>query len=203
MGQTSVSTGRAQSGGAPAELDPSLIKSRALLPNGDEFLCLARNVTVRSADLLAKVRIEIGQPMVLHLDEIGLLHATVTEVLGQGFVVSLTVAAHRRDRIAAQLAWYAGRASRRTELRGAPRIVPLHRQIEVRLGKTMVYDGTILNISMSGAAIALDADEVPFVGARLRVGTRYAKVVRLIPEGIAVEFEEAFTPGTFDQSVRL
>ena len=203
MGQASKFIDRARPSRWPADFDPSLIKSRAILPNGEEFLCLARNVTLRSADIRAKARVGMGQAMVLYLEDIGLIHGSVTELLEQGFRLALLVSETRRDRIAAQLEWHAGRATRQTELRGAPRIVPLHRAIDVSLGKTIVYAGMISNISRSGAAIALDADDIPFVGTRVRVGSRFATVVRLIPEGIAVEFTEPFTSDNFDACVRL
>jgi hypothetical protein len=66
----------------------------------------------------------------------------------------------------------------------------------------MVLVGTILDISLSGAAINLDAAQQPFVGARVRVGRRFATVMRLIETGIAVQFLEPFPPHLFDERVR-
>ncbi len=61
----------------------------------------------------------------------------------------------------------------------------------------------IKDISLSGAAIDLNTDSLPFVGSRVRVGARYATGVRLIARGIAVQFIEPFSADTFADCVRL
>lgn len=179
-----------------------VVPGRALLANGHEFACAAYTITARSAEIRAQARVETGDSLVLYLDGLGLVSGRITAVTRQGFSVDLIVIEAMRDRFAARLKQQTGNASRRAELDRAPRIVPRHTSVKVRLGERIVFPGTILNISMSGAAISLDADHVPFVGTRIRVGSRDATVVRLIEGGIAVEFAEPFTASSFDACVR-
>jgi hypothetical protein len=179
------------------------VHGRAILANGLEFACSASNITIRSADIRARACVEVGASLVLYLDGLGLVSGRIAAVTRQGFTAELTLIEAMRERFTARLEWQAGNASRRAELHRAPRIVPLHKGVEVRLGERIVIPGTILNISMSGAAISLGANHLPFVRARVRVGSREATVVRLIERGIAVEFIEPFTATNFDHCVRL
>ena len=56
---------------------------------------------------------------------------------------------------------------------------------------------------MSGAAIALRRNPGAFVGGLVRIGSRFATVVRAMEDGIAVQFVEPFTAENFDERVRL
>lgn len=179
-----------------------VIRGRAMLAGGTEFPCRAEQISLQSAVIIAKIRVEIGQVVVCSLDYIGILPGRVSSVTKQGFVLSLRIPEDHRGRVAARLDWHAKRCVQSAELRGAPRIVPKHRAVEVRLGESIVLPGMIKDISLSGAAIDLNTDALPFVGTRVRVGARYATVVRLIPKGIAVQFIEPFTSDTFADCVR-
>lgn len=183
-----------------------VIAGRAMLIGGWEFACEARKVTVRSAEIQADpaagIQAQAGQAVVCYLDEIGLLPGKVLRPLETGFLMGFLLPEARWRRIASRLEWHSHRAARSAELRSAPRIVPLHREVEVRLGEGIVLAGRILNISMSGAAITLDGVSMPFVGARVRIGARYAVVVRLLDDGIGVQFDAPFTPENFDERVR-
>lgn len=182
--------------------DRDAIAGRVILSSGEEFSCLARNVTPMEADLSGSLTVEAGETLVCHLDEIGLLPGRIVAVGRKSFRVAFTLSGGHRTRIAAQLEWHAGRATQRANLRRSPRIVPLHRAVEVRLGEKLVWPGTIQNISMSGVAVSLDAAAIPFIGGRVRIGSRYATVVRVVEGGIAAEFAEPFTADNFDERVR-
>jgi hypothetical protein len=188
---------------SPAQAVPEVVLGRAILANGLEFACSASNITIRSADIRAQASVEAGTSLVLYLDGLGLVRGQIAATTHQGFTVELSIIEAMSKRFAARLEWQTGNASRRAELHRAPRIIPLHKSVEVRLGEQIVLPGTILNISMSGAAISLGAHPLPFVRARVRVGSRDATVVRLIERGVAVEFVEPFTASSFNDCVRL
>ncbi|WP_210248620.1 PilZ domain-containing protein [Methylobacterium sp. WL6] len=107
-----------------------------------------------------------------------------------------------RDRFAAQLESHTVQAAQIRKLRSAPRLVPFHQFVEVRLAETVVFVGTILNISISGAKITLRPNPGLFVGALVRIGSRLATVVRAIEGGIAVQFVEPFPADNFDERIR-
>ncbi len=192
----------------PAEPGPDAppserITGRAMIVGGSEFPCFARSMTPDAVELIAEAAVEPGQVVVCYLDEIGILPGTVARLVADGFVLTLAIPESRRTRVTARMEWHADRATRAAELRGAKRIVPLHRGVQVRLGEHLVMNGLILNISRSGAAIALKTAALPFVGAKVRVGSRYATVVRHLENGLAVQFSVPFAAEDFDETVRV
>ncbi|GJD36551.1 hypothetical protein FMGBMHLM_3473 [Methylobacterium aerolatum] len=178
------------------------IRGRAMLAGGTEFPCRVQEINLKSAEFIATARVEVGQVVVCSLDYIGILPGRISTLTRRGFILDLRIPEDRRGRVSARLDWYAKRRLQQAELRGAPRIVPKHRAVEVRLGENILMPGTIQDISLSGAAIDLGTDALPFVGSRVRVGARYATVVRLIPRGIAVQFAEPFAADSFADWVR-
>lgn len=180
----------------------NVIRGRAMLAGGAEFPCRVQQISMNAVELIAGARVKIGQVVVCSLDYIGILPGKISTLTAQGFVFIPQIPEDRRGRVAARIEWHSKRSTQQAEMRGAARIVPKHRAVEVRLGENIVLRGTIQNISMSGAAIDLDTDALPFVGTRVRVGARFATVVRLLPRGVAVQFLEPFTAKTFTDSVR-
>lgn len=178
------------------------IAGRAMLPGGREFACTARQVSLAAVEIVAEVKVDTGQIVICYLDGVGLLPGKVVKVTQDGFVMALQLAEAQRSRIAGRLEWHTNRAIRTAQLRAAPRIVPIHTSVAVRLGERIVLSGRILNISISGAAIELSTANLPFVGARVRVGGRFARVIRLLETGIAVQFDEPFFADHFDERVR-
>jgi hypothetical protein len=179
------------------------INGRAMLASGREFEFTATNVTPLAADLCADVIVRPGETLVCHFEDIALLPGKIISVSLLSFRVAFDLSEDRFAKVAAQLESRAGHAARRADLRRAPRIVPLHKAVDVRLGDRIVYPGTILNISRSGAAILLDEAAIPFIDSRICVGSRFARVVRLMEGGIGVEFIEPFAPDTFSEWVKL
>lgn len=179
-----------------------VIRGRAMLAGGTEFPCRVEQISLQAVEVIARARVEVGQVAVCSLDYIGILPGKISRLTAQGFTLELRIPADRRGRVATRLEWHAKRCLQNAELRGAPRIVPKHRAVEVRLGENIVLPGTIQNISLSGAAIDLNTEALPFIGTRVRIGARYATVMRLIPRGIAVQFIEPFAPHAFADWVR-
>ena len=179
---------------------PPAILGRCMLSNGEEFACEAIEASAHAMTIVARRRVAIHEPVVCYLNQIGVVHGLVSQCVANGFVIELDVSADRRSHIAARLEWQATRTS---EQRAAPRIVPIHRAVEVRLGDAAALRGLILDISLSGAAITLDQPIDPVIGSLVRVGKRYATVVRLLKDGIAVQFKLPFVPETFSPYVVL
>ena len=75
----------------------------------------------------------------------------------------------------------------------------LHNRMKVECGTTVIalrngeqYDCQILDFSLSGAALRLEAR--PAIGERVRVGEAEGRVVRHTNEGVAVEFTNGARP---------
>lgn len=180
----------------------SSISGRAILADGREFSCSATSVSASEAKITADVATTLQQIIACYLDGVGMILGKVVKVTETGFVLSLVLPEERRNQIIVRLEWHQRRVAKASELRGSPRIVPLYRNVEIRLGEHIILHGTISNISRSGAYIALGLPSRPFVGARVRVGSRDASVVRLTQDGIAVQFTEPFLADGFNELVR-
>lgn len=174
-----------------------------MLNTGDEFACIAHDITLRQARIMARRPANPRDVVICYLDNIGIVRGIVTRVVPGGFLIDFEVTDERRARIAARLEWHVNRASELAEQRAAPRIVPVNRSVEVSLGGDMVFKGTIIDISLTGTAITLDRRVKPFPGSVIRVGKRYATVVRHLENGVAVEFKLPFTSETFNEHVVL
>jgi hypothetical protein len=183
-----------------SDLEPLL--GRVLLASGDEVTCSAVLSSPLQGEVFIEAKATLGEVVVCALDGVGILVGKVTEIRPAGFTVDFMVKRSHRERVAARLEWHVVQADRSAQLRRAPRLVPFDRSVEVRLAETVVLAGTILNISISGAKITLRPNPRLFVGALVRVGSRFATVVRAIEGGVAVQFVEPFPVDNFDERIR-
>lgn len=179
------------------------IPGRCMLADGEEFPCKAIKISTTHAAIAGGRRVEAGEIVVCYLDNVGILRGLVSRPLKDGFILALDIAETRKETVETALKRHAARAAALAEQRAAPRIVPLNRLVEVRLGENIVFRGIILNVSIVGAAIAMKPDERPFRGALVRTGSRYATVARLLDNGVGVQFMEPFDREGFDQTVIL
>jgi hypothetical protein len=174
---------------------------RFLLPGGEEHACETRTLSPDHAELVTAVQGLPGDGVTIYLDNIGVLSGVITGVTPSGFCVAITVSPERRARIAARLDWYVARARGMAEQRSDVRIVPAATAVRVRLPDGDELPGRLIDLSMTGAALAVDAR--PDLGATVTVGKRFATVVRHLDGGIAVAFKLPFRPETFNESVVL
>ena len=144
-----------------------------------------------------------GQDAICYLDAIGALPGRIGGGRKDGFVLHLRLTRARAARVAARLLWQAEQRGRPVEQRANPRIVPHHRQVTVRLPDGSAAEGRIDNLSKSGALVTLAAPVPLRVGAGVTLGKRYATVVRLQRDAVAVQFRLPFCDGTFHPGLVL
>ncbi len=177
------------------------VGGRYLLPGGAEHACETRSLSLAVIDVLAPESGLLGDPVTLYLDDVGPVAGAIQSIRPDGFTLAVDVGPERRARFAARLDWLAGLASGRTDQRSDPRIVPTVRSVEVRRADGQVQSGTIIDLSMTGAAISVA--ERPAVGEVVTLGKRRATVVRHLETGFAVTFRLPFRPETFGLHVML
>ncbi|ACL59041.1 PilZ domain-containing protein [Methylobacterium nodulans] len=189
--------------GTPPESPATVLRisGRYLLPNGHEHACETRTFSLTEAELIAAVPGLPGDPVTIYLNTIGAVTGVIRSLTPAGFIVAIEIGPGRRARIAARLAWLAARASGKIDQRSDVRIVPATKAVQVKLPDGSVLPGSLIDLSMTGAAIAVAAR--PAVGATVTVGKRFATVVRHLDGGIAVAFRLPFRPETFNESVVL
>ncbi len=177
-----------------------------LLPNGREYACSAHRLSPLGAEFQVNATMVAGDAVTCRLDRVGLLHGHVTDASERAFTLAFDLTDARRERLAARIAWLSACADGRVEQRAAPRIVPIHPEVVVTFEDGFPIEGRILDFSPFGAAIALDGRLRPFVGQTVKVGKRYAEVVRILDgevRGMAVRFRLPFAPETFNPSALL
>lgn len=163
------------------------VLGRFMLPNRTEYPCQVVDMSPGGAALMTPVTGEIGQRIVAYLDHVGRIEGEITRLFDGGFAMSVNATARKRDKLASQLTWLANRnVLNLPEDRRHERMTP-----RVPFSNVVLPDGRemrcrIIDVSMSGAAIALEAR--PAVGSPITIGRMRARVVRHFDDGVAVEF---------------
>jgi hypothetical protein len=157
-----------------------------MLADRREYPCQTLDMSPGGVSLVAPVNGKTGDRVVVYLDHLGRIEGTITRVFENGFAIGLVASVRKRDKLAAQLTWLASR-----HVLGMPED-RRHDRIEPRKASTvlMVDDQAmtcrVVDISLSGAAISLEAR--PPIGTAVTLGRTAARVVRHLETGIAVEF---------------
>jgi len=160
---------------------------RYMLADRREFPCQVTDMSPGGMALIAPVTGAIGERVVAYVDNIGRLEGVITRPFQNGFAMTISATARKRDKLAAQLTWLANRhilnlPEDRRHGRFAPRnpaaqmILPNGRNVACR----------VIDMSESGAGIA--SDQRPAIGALVTVGKVTGRVVRHIENGFAIEF---------------
>ena len=179
------------------------ISGRYMLANTREFPCEARCVTTAGAEIIATKPGEIGEWIILYLDDLGILIGRVEHLTLDGFAVSLQITSERRERIKARIEWHAVAASERIEQRASARVVPRDTEIQIHLASGRSVPGTIIDLSLSGAAVRSPAATQVAVGDGVRLGKTLGTVVRRFDGGLAVRFQTPFSSQEFVRDIKL
>ena len=128
---------------------------RYMLPDGREFL--ARSSICRR--WIGPAAPGIGMSAIAHRlsDHIGRVEGKITRIIDNGFAMTVGATARKRDKLAAQLTWLANRdILNLPEDRGHDRIVPRNPIALLTLEDGSKMTCRIIDLSMSGAAIAAE-----------------------------------------------
>ncbi|MGJ0393962.1 MAG: PilZ domain-containing protein [Methylocystis sp.] len=181
---------------------PVKLFGRYMLESRREYPCQTVEMSPGDMSLFAPVRAEIGEKVVVYLDEIGRFAGTAVSQTEVGFTMSFTLPPMKRDKLADQLTWFANRhAINLQEDRRHDRIVPIMQRTLLRLPEGQEVIAKIKDISLSG--VGIETESRPPLGARVLIGSTPAKIVRHFEGGIGAEFDKPFNPGDIDESTRL
>lgn len=174
-----------------------------MLADRQEYPCQTLDISPGGVLLMAPVRGQVGERVVIYLEHVGRIEGEVTRHIPQGFAMSIAAAPRKRDKLASQLTWLANRqALGLPEDRRHERITPHVLTTVVRLESGRELKAKLIDVSMSGAALTLEATQ-PAIGCPVTVGSTTAKVVRHFKGGIAVEFRLPLSPDRFDETIIL
>lgn len=189
--------------GARLNASTTPVAGRILIAAGEEQPCLVSITLPDRALVMTTATGCPGAEAICYLDGIGAVSGRIETVTARGFKLRLDLSDSRRKRVAARIAWRDEQGDRAFEQRKDPRLIPHHRAVAVRLPDGPASDGSILDLSRTGAKIQL-TDPVTFsTGALIVVGKRYATVVRIEDTAFAVRFLLPLSESTFNPSVVL
>ena len=173
---------------------------RFMLENKREFPCQVINMSPGGAALISPVRGQINERVVAYIDHIGRVEGRLVRPIEGGFVMTIDTTLRKREKIAAQLTWLANRhVLSLPEDRRHDRYVPKNPFSTVTLEDNRVLRCRIVDVSLSGAALAMGAER-PEMGAQVTVGRIRGRVVRRFEDGVAVEFAAVQTRDTLQQT---
>jgi len=175
---------------------------RYMLESRKEYPCQTIEMSPGDISLFAPVKAQIGEKVIVYLDELGRFAGVATRQSQTGFSMAMTLPALKRDKLADQLTWFANRHTvGLPEDRRHERIVPLMQRTMLRLGADGEHIVKILDLSLSG--VGLETELRPEIGKRVVVGSTPVTIVRHFAGGIAGQFVRPFEVGEIDESTRL
>src|SRR5690349_15009139 len=162
---------------------------RYMLPDRREFPCQVVDMSPGGMALQAQVAGNPGERVIAYVDHLGRLEGKIARVLSNGFAMTISATSRKRDKLAAQLTWLANRQILNLpEDRRHGRFTPRNPMARLILQNGTNITCRVIDLSASGAAIAIAPDLRPPVGAAVTIGKTTGRVVRHIEDGFAVEF---------------
>lgn len=173
---------------------------RFMLENRREYPCQTVDMSPGSCALIAPVIGALGERVIAYIDHIGRIEGHVARLFDGGFAMTIDSTPRKKDKLAAKLTWLANRYHLNlAEDRRHERVVPSTSIVRVTLPDGRTFDCRIIDLSLSGAAVAIEYR--PPIGAPLRMGAIRATVVRHTDDGVAVEFAILQTPDSLEEGI--
>jgi len=173
---------------------------RYMLADRREFPCQVIDMSPGGMALIAPVGGVAGERIIAYVDHLGRLEGHIARLFQNGFAMTISATARKRDKLAAQLTWLANR-----HILGLPedrrhsRIVPRNPVARLVLPSGINVTCRIIDFSQSGAGVA--SSERPPIGALVTLGKVQGRVVRHLEDGFAIEFTRLQHPDFLEESV--
>ena len=175
---------------------------RYMLPDRREFPCQVVDMSPGGMALMAPVAGSPGDRVIAYVDHLGRLEGKIARVFQNGFAMTIAGTPRKRDKLAAQLTWLANRhILNLPEDRRHGRFTPRNPMARLIMPNGTNIACRVIDLSQSGAAIAITPDLCPPVGAMVTIGKTQGRVVRHIEDGFAIEFTRLQHPDFVEDSV--
>lgn len=178
------------------------VLGRYMLSDRTEYPCQTVNMSPGGIALFAPVKGDVGERVVLYLDEIGRLEGQIVRLLPEGFAVRLNLPAAKREKLADQLTWLANQKDLGlAEDRRHERLEPINNMTTMTTPDGLTIAVKIVDVSISGAMI--ESEIVPEKGAIVTIGSTRGRVLREKGAGFAMEFVRLLPAESFDEHIVL
>lgn len=160
---------------------------RFMLPSKREYPCQIRQMSPGDAIIVAPVRGEPGDRVILYIEHIGRVEGEISQLTHDGFTITILASAHKRNKLADQLTYALNiHLLKEDTERRHDRVVPRNPFSRLVLEDGREYACRVLDMSVSGAAIAVAAE--PEMQTTVYLNQISGRVVRRFNDGIAIEF---------------
>jgi hypothetical protein len=131
---------------------------------------------------------KIGDRLTSYFREFGKFEGSISDTMEHSFLLELEMTRARREKLSDMLTWLEKKQKDPTikDARRQARIVPPDPHSTLTLADGSTHECFIVDISSFGVAVS--AAVQPPIGMPLAVGTCLGRVVRLLPNGFAVQF---------------
>jgi len=173
---------------------------RYMLADRREFPCQVIDMSPGGMALIAPVTGAPSERIIAYVDHLGRLEGQIARVFQNGFAMTISATARKRDKLAAQLTWLANRQILSLpEDRRHGRLAPRNPVGRLILPNGVNLTCRIIDVSQSGAGIA--SQERPPIGTLVTLGKVQGRVVRHLEDGFAVEFTRLQHPDFLEENV--
>jgi c-di-GMP-binding flagellar brake protein YcgR len=173
---------------------------RFMLEDRREYPCQTIDMSPGSVAFTAAISGKVGERVVAYVDQIGRIEGLIVRVQAGSFAMSISATQRKRDKLAAKLTWLANRHELNLpEDRRHDRVSAKISVVTVALPDGREYQARVVDISLSGAAVALEVR--PPIGAPVMVGKLRGRVIRHFDEGVAIEFATQQTVASLEQNL--
>jgi hypothetical protein len=164
------------------------VRVRGLTGEGEEFQAMTVDVCAGGLRINLARPMSVGENLVLYIDDIGRVEATVSRVLSEiGYAVEFRAPLRKRDKIADQLTWLINRDRLGlSDERDAERRVSGGQVVAV-YGQGVSIACAVVDVSIFGVALRTPGPR-PMIGDKVTIGERSGTCVRYIEGGFAIDF---------------
>lgn len=161
--------------------------------DSSEHPCKLLDVSPGGMAIATSEKVLVGERIIGQFDHLGSVVGSVTRILPDGFAMALSVTAHKREKLAAQITWLVNRhelagQTGQTIERQHERFGVTQRISTLKLGDGIVIECKVLDVSLSGASVGTEAR--PPIGHVVVLGKQLARVMRYHDQGIGLQFME-------------
>ena len=190
----------AETAAAPAGATPTVIFGRFMLPDMSEHPCQVASLSLSKVRLLTNLDVPLGVQIVAYIEEFGRIEGQVSQHIPGGFELAFELNEKRRERFKGRLKWLRDKASGKVEeARRHPRYEPADAKSHITLPDGRTYPCQVIDISLSGAALTTEV--LPALGTTVMLGKMKGRVVRYLPNGLAIEFAKQLDQTTLQTHI--
>jgi PilZ domain-containing protein len=159
-------------------------------PQGKLRTFACRTTRVSPFRMIVEVPVvgKVGDRLTSYFRDFGKFDCSISDTMEHSFLLELEMTRARREKLSDMLTWLEKKQKNPTILdaRKHARFVPPNPHSSLTLADGSVHPCFIIDVSATGAAVS--AAVQPPIGMPLAVGACIGRVVRLLPNGIAIKF---------------